>query len=164
MMKTLVTSLSKCTGCRICELACSYKHFKVMSPARSRIHVVRMEHEPIDAPIYCIQCGLCVDACPFDAISRDLKTGAIRVDADKCAGCGMCVHVCPYGAASIDPESGKALICDLCGGDPECVKACPEGVLLYVDSAEAAKYKRLTFSKLQRKELTPRMPDLGGSP
>ena len=159
MIKALVVNLDKCTGCRVCELACAYKHFKAMNPARSRIRVVRAAHEPIDAPVYCIQCGLCIDACPFNAISRDLKTGAIKVDVDKCTGCGMCVHVCPYGAASIDPESGKALICDLCGGDPECVKVCPENVLLYLSADKAASYKRIIFSKLQKKELTPFMPD-----
>ncbi len=161
MLKTLIVNPNKCTGCKICELACSYKHLKTMNPMRSRIHVVRIAHEPIDSPIYCIQCGLCISACPSAAISRNMKTGAIKVDPKRCTGCGICVHVCPYGAATLDPESGKALMCDLCDGDPECVKACPENALLYLDSEKAAKYKQITFSRLQRKELTPYRPDAG---
>ena len=159
MVKSLVVNPDKCTGCRLCELACSYRHFKVMNPARSRIHVVRRPHEAIDTPIFCLQCGLCISACPFNALSRDLKTGAIKVDESKCTGCGECVHVCPYGAATIDPVNRKALICDLCGGDPECVKVCPENALLFLDANQAAKYKQIAFSKLQRKELTALMPD-----
>jgi len=81
-----------------------------------------------------------------------------KIDAEKCTGCGQCVHVCPYGVATIDPASKKASICDLCGGEPECVKICPENALIYVDSEKAAVYKRLTFSRLQRKELTPYAP------
>ena len=159
MTKSLVVNLDKCIGCRLCELACSYKHYGVMNPAKSRIHVVRFPHEAIDAPIYCLQCGLCISACPFNALSRDLKTGAIKVNEEKCTGCGECVHVCPYGAAVLDPESRKALICDLCGGDPECVKVCPTKALLFLDVNDAAKYKRMLFSRLQKKELTPLMPD-----
>ena len=160
MVKALVADIDKCTGCRICELVCAYRHFKVMNPGKSRIHVVRMPHEPTDAPIFCIQCGLCVDACPFNALKRDPKTGAIIVDEDKCTGCGICVQVCPYGAATLNPDSRKSLICDLCGGDPECVKYCPENALLYVDVDTAAAYKRRLIARLHRRHLSPYLPDV----
>ena len=158
MVKSLVAVLNRCTGCRLCELACAYRRYKSINPSRARIHVVRLDHEPVDAPMFCAQCGLCIGACPLNAIKRNLKTGAIIVDEEKCTGCGQCVHVCPYGVATIDPASKKASICDLCGGEPECVKICPENALIYVDSEKAAVYKRLTFSRLQRKELTPYAP------
>jgi len=160
MVKSLVIVPDRCTGCRLCELACSYRHHETMAPSRSRVHVVRLDHEPVDAAIFCVQCGLCIAACPLNAIRRDLKTGAVVVDEEKCTGCGQCVHVCPFGAVSIDPVTGKALICDLCGGDPECVKACPEDALLYLDVEKAAAYKRMIFSRLQRRELTPHLPHL----
>jgi Fe-S-cluster-containing dehydrogenase component len=89
----------------------------------------------------------------------DLRTGAVKADFEKCTGCGICVHVCPYGAASRDPETHKALICDLCDGDPECAKICPEGALLYLDPDDAAEYKRIAFSRLQKKEVTALKPD-----
>jgi len=159
MPKVLVAVPEKCTGCRICELACAYHHFKVINPSKSRVRVVRIHHEPADAPVFCTQCGLCIGACPFNALKRDLKTGAVIVDEGKCTGCGVCVQVCPYGAAVIDRDSRKLLICDLCGGDPECVKHCPEGALIYVDAEEAAAYKRLLVAKLHSKPLSPYSPD-----
>ena len=149
MIKSLVVIPDRCMGCHLCELACSQKHYGVMSIERSRIHVVRLHHQPVDAPIFCLQCGLCITSCPVNAIKRDPKTGAITVQEEKCVGCGNCVHVCPYGAVSLDPATRKALICDLCGGDPACVKACPVDALKYLDVDLAAKYKRINFSRLQ---------------
>lgn len=44
----------------------------------------------------CISCGLCVDACPQDAMS--LEGGKAVIDMDKCTSCGECVRVCPVNA------------------------------------------------------------------
>ncbi len=158
MPKVLVVVPDKCTGCNRCVLACSLKHFNVMNPAFSGIYVVRIDHEPVDAPIFCSQCGLCINVCPVNAISRDPKTGAVVVDRDKCTGCGNCVAVCPIGAMTLDPEKKKAVKCDLCGGDPACIKVCPEDALKFVDAREAVFYKRFFTARLQRKELVPFKP------
>jgi MinD superfamily P-loop ATPase len=45
----------------------------------------------------CIKCGLCRDACRFDAITED-----IEIDSFKCEGCGLCYHVCPEKAISMN--------------------------------------------------------------
>jgi MinD superfamily P-loop ATPase len=37
----------------------------------------------------CIECGSCIDACRFGAISEDLV-----VNTMSCEGCGVCFHVC----------------------------------------------------------------------
>ncbi|SKA07739.1 electron transfer flavoprotein subunit alpha [Selenihalanaerobacter shriftii] len=50
----------------------------------------------------CIECGLCVQACPADAL--DLEGGPVQVDADKCAANGECVEVCPTEALALDTE------------------------------------------------------------
>ena len=34
-----------CTGCRACELACSYHHRKIFSPSISSIHIKKDEEE-----------------------------------------------------------------------------------------------------------------------
>ena len=44
----------------------------------------------------CTGCGLCVDACPVEAIS--LENDKAKVDAEKCVDCGQCVEECPNEA------------------------------------------------------------------
>ena len=61
----------------------------------------------------CITCGKCVAACPYSAITKNVrpceracKPGAIKMDAnrkarinyEKCVSCGACVYQCPFGA------------------------------------------------------------------
>ncbi|MCX5705809.1 MAG: 4Fe-4S binding protein, partial [Candidatus Omnitrophica bacterium] len=41
----------------------------------------------------CIACGLCVKACPVDAI-RVIDNLAV-IDYHKCMSCGKCVEACP---------------------------------------------------------------------
>lgn len=146
-MKSLVVVPNRCVGCMRCELYCSFKFYQTHNPARARIHVIRSEPY-IDTPIVCWHCGLCIDSCPQDAISRNKKTGAVEIDAEKCTKCGICISTCPIGMIKTDPVTKVAIKCDLCGGDPECVKRCPEKALLFIDADKAAYYKQRAFAKL----------------
>jgi Pyruvate/2-oxoacid:ferredoxin oxidoreductase delta subunit len=47
----------------------------------------------------CINCGKCVQRCPFKA--RTLQDGKMRFDKTRCFGCGLCVTTCPEGAISL---------------------------------------------------------------
>jgi len=152
----LVFDPAKCTGCGRCALACSLRTFKVMNPAFSAIRVVRLDHEPVDAAIYCQQCGLCIDACPEKAIYRDPKTFAVIIDRAKCKGlntCNLCAAVCPIGAINFDPIEHKAFKCDLCGGNPNCVRFCPTGALKFVKAEKAAYIKSVYAARLHRLEI-----------
>jgi ferredoxin len=41
-------------------------------------------------------CGICISACPYDAISRDPETHLrMKIDHMACEGCGACVSACP---------------------------------------------------------------------
>ena len=42
-----------------------------------------------------IPCNICVDACPYKAISMDGINGLPRIDWSRCTGCGVCVSLCP---------------------------------------------------------------------
>jgi len=115
----------KCSGCKLCEVACSLTHEGAIWPEASRIKV--FEPFPgIDIPHLCSQCPTypCIKSCKVNALKVDPKTGAVLVDEDKCTGCGDCFKACPGGVPRLHPSKRKVIICDLCGGDPECVKVC----------------------------------------
>ena len=46
----------------------------------------------------CESCDLCSLLCPELCVTRDEKTGEVRIDMDFCKGCGICAAVCPKGA------------------------------------------------------------------
>ncbi|HEU97969.1 MAG TPA: 4Fe-4S dicluster domain-containing protein [Fervidicoccus fontis] len=122
---------TRCSGCRYCELWCSYRHEGFFSPYFSRIKVVKDEVLKIDFPLTCQQCedAPCAKVCPTAAIYIDEDAGIVKLNEELCIGCGSCVSACPYGYLSLNPNSLKPLICDLCGGSPECIKRCPTGAL-----------------------------------
>jgi len=136
MEKSLVIDASKCTGCHLCEMACTYHHEGVFNPTKSRIKVFKFEYEGRNVPYVCTQCAdaWCMQACPVDAITLDKETGAKIVLEDLCVGCKVCTIACPFGTINYNSITKKVDKCDLCGGEPECVKACPTPALSYVDA------------------------------
>ncbi len=126
--KWIARELSKCSGCRKCEIACSLFHENRIWPEASRIRVF-MLIPGVDFPHFCVQCEdyPCVGACPVNALSVSRETGAVLVDAEACTACGNCIEACPGKVPHMHPNGKNILICDLCGGDPQCVKVCQEG-------------------------------------
>jgi len=135
VFKLLVVDPDACTGCRVCELVCSFYHTKEFNPERSRIRIIKDDSMGINVPMVCQQCEkpLCVEACPVEAIQKDEQTGVVTINEEKCIGCKLCVLACPFGGTSIDPELGLAIKCDLCGGDPQCAKYCITKAISYVE-------------------------------
>lgn len=124
----------KCTGCRRCEVACSFFKEQECNPAKSRVRVAKEEKDFINVPFLCVHCDkpYCQEVCPVEAIFRDENTSAILVNEDTCIGCRLCAIACPIGAIYLDPEKGTILKCDLCNGDPKCVKYCDVKALQYI--------------------------------
>ena len=150
-----VTILRKqCTGCHMCELACSAHHEGAYRPSAARLFA---DCDPTTAVIKgrtCLQtaCAKCEDVCPEGAIvrrdvvvsldaafaSRDRSGDGISgvvlvVDEARCTNCGECYTVCPYDVISEHPERHKAFKCDLCDGSPECLAFCQNPHVLAVD-------------------------------
>jgi len=46
----------------------------------------------------CAGCKICVDLCPYKAISFDEEKKVSRINEAVCKGCGVCVAACPSGA------------------------------------------------------------------
>jgi len=105
----------------------------------------------IDIPVTCQQCTnpACQSACPVDAIVYDDKLKIVVVDEDRCTGCEACVGACPIGMMGIDPSTGKAVKCDLCGGEEAaCVAVCPSNVLAALNDRDVAELNRLRYAAL----------------
>jgi ferredoxin len=58
-----------------------------------------------EIPEECDSCEICVNSCPFLALSMD-DSGHVEINTGKCMGCGVCVDRCPSSAISLrrDPE------------------------------------------------------------
>jgi len=136
MQKSLLINVDKCTGCLQCEMACSLDNEGVFNTSKSRIKVFNFHEQGQFVPYTCTQCteAWCMKACPVDAISVDMATGAKVVSNDRCVGCRVCTIACPFGTINYNQATGKVIKCDLCGGDPECAKACPTDAITYVDA------------------------------
>jgi len=58
--------------------------------------------EPVTAEIdkeLCSGCQICVNLCPFTAISYNEEEGVSEINDALCKGCGTCVSACPSGAS-----------------------------------------------------------------
>lgn len=137
-MPKLLFNAENCTGCRACELACSFHHESVFSPTKSRIRVVRIDEEGIDVPVGCEHCdsAVCMLVCPTKALTEDAKTGAVVLNQNACIGCKQCLAVCPFGAIHYDEVNKRFFKCDLCSGEPECVKWCETKAITYSDKLD----------------------------
>ncbi len=138
-MPHVLISSKKCTGCHMCELACSAYHENAYRPSVARLF---SEVNPTTAAIKghtCLQtaCAKCQEVCPQDAIvtkeitvrvkgdypsleknGEVVKGYVLVVDEEKCTNCGECYDVCPTGVIHEHPEREVAFKCDLCDGEP----------------------------------------------
>ena len=152
--KVLVFEPKKCIGCRLCEQICSMTHEGVFNPSKARIRIIRHHDTQLDMATYCHSCinAPCIQACNFDALSRDSLTNAIKVIEENCVGCRECIHECPFAVPAMHPTEDHVIICDLCEGNPECVNVCPEQAIQYLDIERADLiYKSVYIDELARK-------------
>ncbi len=63
----LIWSQERCTGCCTCAKACHIGAIRIITAANPVANKYEVETYRVDTG-YCIHCGLCVEACPFDAL------------------------------------------------------------------------------------------------
>ncbi|MFQ5721000.1 MAG: 4Fe-4S binding protein [Candidatus Aminicenantales bacterium] len=143
--------LSKCTGCKRCQTACSFFRSGRISDRLARIKVLNLYQTGIDGPVVCCRCQerYCL-SCPEKAITIG-ERGQVIVSPTICTLCGFCQKACPIGA--IEMFDKFVYVCDLCGGRPRCVEACTEGVISY--QPEEKERPSLAAFKKHTKKMNP---------
>lgn len=58
----------------------------------------------------CTDCGACVKACHFDALTASSIPPAYRLE--NCLGCGLCAEACPEHAIAMQPDPMRPLALD----------------------------------------------------
>jgi formate dehydrogenase iron-sulfur subunit len=158
--------LSKCTGCRSCQLACkqwnsqpakqtkNYGTYQNPPDLQSNTWTLIRFQEIADKDGVkwlfrkdgCMHCtdAACVKACPSGALYYT-EYGTVGINYERCIGCKECVSACPFDIPRYDQATDKVYKCDLCltriqaALEPACVKACPTGALKFGDKASMLK-------------------------
>jgi len=63
----LIWSRENCTGCATCAKTCPQGAIEIVTATNTADNKYEVEKYQVDTG-YCIQCGLCVEACPYDAL------------------------------------------------------------------------------------------------
>lgn len=152
----------KCSACDACYPRCPKEiHISDVMKAIRNVAIKAGYTRP-DATAQvdvasCIACGLCAEACPYQAISLKVvdwdgsAKRAAQVDANLCMACGICNSICLSSSISVEgsmdqmisravavPAAGErtvsgalAIVCNWClhgGADWELAMHPPEGV------------------------------------
>jgi DMSO reductase iron-sulfur subunit len=134
-------NMTKCVGCRSCEVACNEQNGNPADIRWRRIGEIEGGSWPDTSRFYlsmgCNHClsADCLRGCPVDAYKKDPLTGIVLHSAEACIGCQYCVWNCPYSVPQFNAERGVVGKCDMCHGrlssglEPACVNACPENAI-----------------------------------
>ena len=112
----------------------------------------------------CLGCGDCVNACQFDAIHLNDKTGLPEVDEEKCTACGACTKACPsiielrkkgpkgrrVFVSCVNKDKGAVSMkaCKVsCIGCGKCEKECPFGAITVENNCSYIDFNRCRLCK-----------------
>lgn len=100
----------KCTGCQLCAIACDGVAVAIEMQTHLR-NKPQNKKNIFPAVDYgrCVFCGLCVDACPFDALSmtNDYELSAYDKDSLKYSADMLMIRPAEYGNAKVKFDTKK---------------------------------------------------------
>ncbi len=161
--------ISKCIGCKACQVACSewndirdsigrnvgsYDNPADLSAdswtvMRYTEYVEQDGHLEWlirkDGCMHCADPG-CLKACPSPGAIVQYSNGIVDFIEEHCIGCGSCITGCPFNVPRISKDDNKAYKCTLCsdrvtvGLEPACVKTCPTGAITFGSKADMIDY------------------------
>ena len=104
-----VNFICNCCGC-CCEALIAARRFGMLHP----VHTTNFLPEFCEES--CRGCGICVNACPVEAMTlisandpHDARRRKARLDAAVCLGCGVCVRACSNGALRLAPRAERVI-------------------------------------------------------
>ena len=144
----LYFDMTRCTGCRCCQIACKDKNdlpvgtlFREVSDFEGGVFPQVWAASLSMACNHCME-PQCAQNCPVAAYSKDPETGLVLQDTWMCIGCKRCTLSCPYGAPAYNPIDDTVRKCNGCidwlqnGLQPACVGACSTRALQFGDIDE----------------------------
>lgn len=161
--------LSRCVGCRACEMACDRQHpemekgFRHVEPLADGLRARGF------LTLGCNHCASpeCIRVCPEHCYDK-LRNGVVIHHRERCIGCGRCVGACPFEAPRINEQTGKAEKCDFCferlkeGKQPVCVEICSVGALKMIvlddDMVDFADYPIVRYTRPSIRFVAARRP------
>ena len=163
MAKSVLVDLTRCIGCRGCQVAC--KEWNERSARKTAFHgeysnPVRLnsdtytrirfsEKDDEGRPVWsfikeqCLHCvsPACASVCPVAALEKTAN-GPVVYNYDRCIGCRYCMLACPFQIPTFEWESARPWVqkCTFCserisdGMVPSCIKVCPTTTMFYGES------------------------------
>ena len=155
MQVAVLVDITKCIGCRGCQMACkqwwgmpgletSFSPTVTNPPKTTAYAYVHIDYrEVVDKQgkltwnfvhkrcFHCLE-PACVSVCPVAAMQK-MENGPVTWDEARCIGCRYCIMACPFDIPKYEwdqawPQVGKCWFCwDRIaeGLQPACAKACP---------------------------------------
>jgi Fe-S-cluster-containing dehydrogenase component len=162
-----------CTGCKACMSACNeanglpadtslseglwHSPLDLNSKTKNIIKVYEDPQGPGFAFVkrQCMHCldPACVAGCPFGALEKENRWGAVTWNSSLCIGCRYCEVACPFDVPKFewDRWNPKIVKCEFCfdqrlekSQQPACTAVCPTGAVIFgprADLLETAKHR-----------------------